>query len=50
MNAFWRALVQFQDQDLVVVAVCATGGVGGEARAIGIVNDPRCLHRCDAGR
>lgn len=26
MNAFWRALVRLQYQDVIVVAVCATGG------------------------
>jgi hypothetical protein len=26
MNQFWRALVQFQYGDVVVIAVCATGG------------------------
>ena len=25
MNQFWRALVQFQYQDLIVVALCANG-------------------------
>ena len=25
MNAFWEALVQYQCQDVVVVAVCAPG-------------------------
>src|SRR5262249_19470965 len=25
MNAFWRALVQFQDRHVVVVAMCANG-------------------------
>jgi hypothetical protein len=25
MNRFWEALVDFQYQDVVVVAVCATG-------------------------
>ena len=25
MNQFWRALVEFQDRDMLVVAICADG-------------------------